>query len=356
MMLNTFVLQTFTEIDGLLKTYISGGYTAVMGYVRVPLGAAIILYIMILGIMIQTGQVKMNGQNFFKSTFKIALIYMFATNWGLFSQFFVDGFTQLAGGVSDAILAANPIKIPGIDGVNGALQEILIMMYQVGSHLMGEGGITNLSPIFEGAGIWIVGVLFIGFAMFEIILAKVCMAACFVIAPLMFFATLFKFTHGMFDRWLGNLFGFCLLLIMIMSVLVLMTSIIYTAMPLHEIQLRTTIDVLGVFPVFILLLIAFAFVLKIHGIAMHIGGGVATTGASALVAGMAGFVVGKSASVGRLAHRGGREMMGGAGSVMKSGGDAVASGLTAVGGVAGAGVAVAKKAASALLKKSQGGE
>ncbi len=56
----TIVEQLFTELDVLLNNYVFHAYNALAGYLRAPLGLAIVLYIVLMGLSITQGWVKLS--------------------------------------------------------------------------------------------------------------------------------------------------------------------------------------------------------------------------------------------------------------------------------------------------------
>lgn len=297
---DTIVASTLTEIDGLLKYYVYNGYSAISEYMRIPLGVIATIYLVIFGYSIAMGWIKISMGNFVKSVLKIALIYMAVTEWAWISEYLVGFINNVIGGIGDALIGASPIKIPGVDGIDGAMQETLIQFTTLGNALFKDGGITNLGPWLQGILMWGFGYLIVGVGLFEIILAKVMLAVLFVFTPLISAFCFFKPLQGTFDRWLGSIVGFALLQLFVIATLALGLSLAYWWLGAHTVTNILQLGNVGVLPVIIIGMICIGFVLKAAQLAQNLGGVVSTSAASAMVGGMVGGFIGGAVSSVRL--------------------------------------------------------
>src|SRR3990167_11277422 len=141
----------FSEaLDPILKTFVYNGYTTLAGYLKYPLGVAVVLFIALMGISISQGWVRLSMSNFIKAAIKIGVIYMFAMNWDIFSQWIVAGIQQSAEQVGSWLLNATPIPVPQFvgSGINGALQSVLIEVTQIGNWVWDLGSWRQWGPYF----------------------------------------------------------------------------------------------------------------------------------------------------------------------------------------------------------------
>ena len=292
----TIIEKLFTELDILLNNYVFHAYNALASYLRTPLGLAIVLYIVLMGLSITQGWVKLSMGNLVKSSIKLALIYMAAMNWGWFSHYAVDLINKGSGHIGDMLVSATPVPIPHFagEGINGAMQSVLIEFTKIGIWVWNRGSWHNLGPCFSAILIWGFGYALILVAVFELVLAKIMMAVLFATAPLFVGFTLFKPTHGFFDRWLGACVGFGLLIIFVSSMLALALSISQWAIAGTYLDHATGLLLMGFVPVMIVGFIGVGIILKAAQLAQSIGGTVTTTSGSSLIAGTIGGAIGST--------------------------------------------------------------
>lgn len=289
----------FTEVlDPILKLYVYDGYTALANHLRVPLGAAVILFITILGLSIMQGWAKLSLGNFVKIALKLGLIYTFAMHWAIFSQYIVAGIEGSAGHIGDWLIQATPIPIPQFAGthINGALQSVLIEITKIGTWVWRSGGSFNLGPYVTAILIFAFGYAMLLVAIFEIVLAKIMLAILFTTAPLFIAFTLFKPTHGYFDRWLGLIAGYAFLLIFISAVLALVLNFAQWAIGDMYLNPPADFSLVSFVPAMMVCFIGIGIMLKVAQLAQSIGGAVTTTSGSELLAGTLGGVVGAGLS------------------------------------------------------------
>lgn len=291
---NTVIARLFTELDILLNNYIGDGYNALANHLREPLGIAVVLFIVLMGISISQGWVKLSMANFIKAALKIGLIYSFAMHWTLFSDWIVTGIEGSAGQIGDWLVQATPMHIPSFAGlgINEALQLVLTEFTEIGQWVWDLGSIGHLSPYFSALIIWGFGYALVLVAVFEILLAKIMLAILFVTAPLFIGFTLFKITHPFFDRWLGAIVGFALMLIFVSAMLALALSITQWALVGVYADHAANTKLVSFVPILIVGFLGIGVILKAAQLAQSIGGTVASTAGSELLAGTVGGFIG----------------------------------------------------------------
>ena len=299
----TIVAKLLAEIDLLLANYVFNGYAAVSAYLRIPLGLVTLLYIVIMGYGIVLGQVQVKVTDFAKSVLKIGFIYMAVTQWGWVSSELIGLVNGAISGLGDALIAASPAHIPGVDGIDGAMQIVLIQFSTIGSKVFQTGGLSNLGGYLDGFVIWGFGYFIIALALFEIILSKVLLAILFVFTPLIVLFTYFKPLQGTFDRWLGAIIGAALLQLFVTAVLTLALSICYWWSAAHVAMSALQIGNFGTLPVVIIGIVSIGMVFKAAHLAQNLGGTVSSLSGSTMVAGMVGGAVGSALTSARLASR-----------------------------------------------------
>ncbi len=278
----TIVEMLFTEIDLLLANYVFNAYSAFAHYLKLPLGLASTLYIILLGLSISQGWIELSMRALLKSASKLALIYSAAMSWGWFSYYVVNFISLGAGQLGNILVTATPIPIPHFSGsgINGAMQSVLIEFTKIGVWIWDMGSWRNLGPCFTAVIIWGFGYALILIAIFELILAKIMLAILFALAPLFVAFTLFRVTHGFFDRWIGACVGFAFLMIFIASVVSLNLSVAQWAIAGIYAERAIHISLVGFVPVMIIGFIGVGVVLKAAQLSQNIGGTISTLSAT----------------------------------------------------------------------------
>ena len=292
----TVVEKLFTELDVLLNNYIFHAYNALAAYLKTPLALAMVLYIVMMGLSITQGWIKLSMGNLVKSALKLALIYTAAMSWGWFSYYVVALISQGAGQLGDVLISATPVPMPHFagTGMNGAMQSVLIEFTKIGKWIWDSGSWHNMGPCFTALIIWGFGYTLILVALFELVLAKIMLAVLFATAPLFVSFTLFKPTHSFFDRYLGACVGFGLLMVFVSSMLALALSISQWAIAGIYTTHAAKVSLVGFVPIMIVGFIGIGIILKAAQLAQGIGGTVTTTSGSTLLAGTIGGAVGSA--------------------------------------------------------------
>lgn len=296
----TIVDRLFNQLDSLLNNYVYDGYQVMANHLKEPIGLAIVLFIMLLGISIAQGWVRLSMGNLVKSILKITIIYTLAINWSWFSFYIVNFIQGSASEISDWLVNATPIPIPYITGtgVNGALQTVLIEFTKVGSWTWDMGSWHNTGPMFTAVVIWVIGYAIVGLAIFEIAMAKIMLAVLFVLAPLFFAFCIFKSTHTFFDRWLGAIVGYALLLIFVSAVLCLALTLAHWSVANLFLTHVAHIGLVSFAVPLIVGVMCVGIIAKAAHLAKSIGGSACTASGSALVAGMVGGAMSSTMSGG----------------------------------------------------------
>ena len=284
----------FLEIHKLLDHYVNNGYHALMNALKYPLGIVITLYIVLLGYSISQGWVRLSMSQFVKSALKIAIIYTFAMNWDFFSanviQFIQGGANQLGGVIFHA---SNPsVSYYGHGGIEAALQKILVQFTKIGFWFWKRGSWHSVTPYLEGIIIWGSGISLLLVAMFQLILANIMLALLFVSAPLFIGFAIFKPTQGLFDRWLGNVVSFSLLILFVSIVLGFVLSITNWAISGINKNNLMTLNVVTFVPIVLVVFIGIGLVKRVASLAHEIGMATSTLAFSTNLANTIGEYIG----------------------------------------------------------------
>jgi type IV secretion system protein VirB6 len=304
--MHQYVESIFIVTDKVIDNYVYNGFEALVSQLNTIVAPLIVLAIVFQGYKCWfNGEIKLS--DFWYFVVKVCIIESVGLTWSTFSKFFMGSFQAIIDNYGSALLQANPLHIPGVHSINMGLQLLSDVISMITSAIFSQAGFSHLDFFFYGGIIWLIGNFVIGIAMIEMIMAKFMMAALFTIAPIMFLMTLFRLTRPSFDRWLGNLFGFTILLILISTMLGMIMGVIYEFMPVVTVAnalpdgffngLAT-----GIIPMMICLVLGIYGLYKVNLIAMHIGGGASTAGMGAVVGGlMIGLAMSPLNQIGRKA-------------------------------------------------------
>ena len=303
MFVDTMIVKTLTEVDLLLHNYVFNGYNALSDYLKAPLGIIASIYIVLFGYGIVSGFVKMQVSEFMRIVIKIGVIYMVVTQWSFVSEYLVGLINSGISGIGDALIGAAPIHMPGVDGIDGAMQQTLIIFNQLGAKVFDIGGISNIPALIDGAIIFAFGYLIVGVGLLEILLAKIMLAILFVFTPLMALFCFFKPMQNIFDKWLGAIIGFALMQLFVTAALALALSLAYwwtaTGFVGHALHLGNP----GTLPIIIIGLFCIALIIKAAHLAQNLGGIMSTSGGGALIGGVVGGAIGAGARGTKLLNK-----------------------------------------------------
>lgn len=292
------LLTTQSEIDRITQSFTFNGYNALASYLSVPLGLACVLYIVLTGYAMMFGFIKMPAAAFRKMLLRIGLTYTFAMNWGFFVEFFVNLFIDSASALGAVMMQANPFAVPITtgSGVNGGLQSVLIEIIRVGQWVFDKATFRHWAPAFTGILIDLAGVIVVGIAFFELVIAKLMLSFLLSLAPLFFLFTLFDGTKTFFDRWLGTLVGFSLVLIFVSAVVGLCMHLLHMTIIPHYLAQGETVTFSDWIPIVLVAALSLMALLEVTCIAKSIGSSCSTGHGSAMVGGFLGGALGASQS------------------------------------------------------------
>ncbi len=267
---NTCITDLFDQINQLLTNYSHQGFQALVSVVQVPLGAAIVLYIVLMGTAITQGWVELSMKNFVKSALTIGLVYTFSMHWDWFNTYFISLVTSTIDVVSKATMnMGDPTIMHGKDGVGNALQLALNRAVTLANEFFKDAGLTNISPILIGAILLFLNIALIALGATLLIISKVFLSVLFAFAPMMIVFTLFHPTRSFFDRWLGQITGNAMAIIFISATMGFIISLLNSALPAHPTEGPTLTSAIA--PI-IVAIVGIILLLKAADIGRDIGG------------------------------------------------------------------------------------
>lgn len=287
---DNFITSLAGEIDNLTRHFVFDGYSALASLLKAPLGAMIVLYIVLMGYAIARGIVEKPQQELFKFAIRAGGIYMTAMNWDFFASHIRDLFVVGSESIATTLMQAVHKKATHTS-INQGLQNVFGEILMLGGDLFEVGSIRKLTPYFAGMMVLLSGSITIGLASIEIVIAKLMLSITLCTAPLFIIFTLFDQTKSFFDRWLGVLVGFSLVLVFVSSVVGLCIHLLHwvsNGMVSDPAQLKAAIWV----PLFIVACLCVMGITQAAAIGKSIGGALCTSGGSAMVGGFIGSSMG----------------------------------------------------------------
>jgi len=255
-----------------------------------------------MGFVAIKGGIENPLQGFMKFIFRAGIIYFFALNWGNFAAYIRDFFVIGSETMANELMKATS-KSHSHASIFQGLQSVFNDMVSLGSSTLSEGGYRNLSPYFCGILIYLSGAATLGLAFFEIVIAKLMLSVILCTAPLFLSLTLFDQTRHFFDRWLGLLVGFSLVLVFVSSVLGLTIDLMGWAMTQVEAN-QSDLSSAAWVPLSMVGLFCIMGILEAANIGKSIGGAAGTSGGAAMVGGFLGGALGAVAATKSTAKKG----------------------------------------------------
>lgn len=290
---DSVVTGLVSQIDSLLAHFVRDGYTALVSALKAPLAAAGTLLIVLFGYGVLQGHIKASLKEINTLLFKLGFVSFLFMSWGNFSFYVVDLFDKGAGELASALMRASHSPIVGKTVAQG-LQSVFIDVLHVGMWTMKKASLKNWWPICTAFFIWISGLIVTGIALFELIVSKIMMAICMATAPLFLLLTLFEKTRSFFDRWLGTIVGFSLVLIFVSAVISLSLTLIHASIAGYLPEEAASMNTMGWVPILLVALLVGGCMLAAASIAKNIGGSCHTVGGGAMVGGLIAGAAGMS--------------------------------------------------------------
>ena len=289
-----FMVNMGQKIDTITNTFTFNGYEALADALRVPLGSAVVLYIILMGYASARGLIESPPQALIKLALRIGVIYFLAMNWGNFAAYIRDFFVIGSETLASALMRASS-KAHNQAGIFQGLQSVFDEMLNLGSKTIADGSYRNLSPYFCGMLIYLSGALTLGLAFFEIVIAKLMLSVALCTAPLFISLTLFDQTKTYFDRWLGLLVGFSLVLVFVSSVLGLTIDLMSWSLTQVEVN-QANLEGATWVSLFIVSMFCIMGILEAASMGKSIGGAAGSSGGAAMIGGFIGGAMGATSA------------------------------------------------------------
>lgn len=293
------IVSLSAQVDNLTTNFIQHGYTALMNALRAPLVSLSVLFIVLTGYGITRGLIKAPLEELVKFSIRLGIIELFAMNWGFFADNMLALFVNGAGELGSALMKSTNLMPQSFSnqGVMGGLQSVFNEVIRAGAWVAKKATFRHPSPLLSALLIYASGMIVIGIALMELVIAKLMLSLCLVTAPLFFCLTLFDKTRAFFDRWLGALAGFSLVLIFVSGVVGLCMSLIHWSVADYANPQNADVVAVGWIPILLVSCFCTVAISQAAHIAKAIGGACHTAGGSAMVGGFIGGAMGAASTL-----------------------------------------------------------
>ena len=220
--MNNIIDQLFQSVQTLGNNFTSNTYQALSSAMGPVFTAMLTLYLIVWGYQFWQGRGDGSGAAMAFRLFRIAAIYALAIGWGDFQTFVYNAASDIPTSVGNIIVQ----NIGGTGSTNTSASQIeqsLSNVYLTGvdaaSKLTSHAGWTNAGPYIYGAIVWVAVALFVGFAAFLVIYAKIMLWVLLSLAPVFITLLLFNVTSRYFNGWLSAIVQFVILPVLVYTLL-----------------------------------------------------------------------------------------------------------------------------------------
>lgn len=217
-----FINTLLSTIDITVNQYAFNSYRALAGEMQTTLKLMFMLSLIFMGINYQMGWIPATLQEMIKNFFRFVFIFVFATNWEIFSTTLYPILTTAPSQIGNVIMGAGT----GAGDINTALGGIFDRIVIVATNMIFKSDLSAIGTKILGFLLAGVGFALVIYAIFLIVLAKIALAILLGLAPLFLSFMMFATTRGLFEGWLRQLMNFALIPILTYSVLIFAVALV----------------------------------------------------------------------------------------------------------------------------------
>lgn len=279
------ITTAMSMLDEDIKNYVFNGYAALSSSVSIYLRTALICYVAFMGWSTTQSWSPITGGQAIKRAITLSVVLMLVTNWDFFSLMIYNVATNAPNALSGVLVGAT-----GHDPVsaNEALQATFDRGIQDANKIWQNGSWRAPEYYLAALIVLIFDYLSSGFALFEMSVAKCGLGVTVVLAPVFAPCLLWESGKSIFAAWLKTVWGFALVPLILMSVIMLMNPILERG--LDAIEASNLETGWGCFSTFVLGSFACAgLLLKSAMIANNIAGGITISAMDAMPAARLGM-------------------------------------------------------------------
>ena len=270
-----YFADIFVHVDGTLSVYVSDVSSKVISSISPVATQLFILYVILWGWVMMRGMVAEPVTDGAARILKIAIILGLALSAGRYNGYVADHLYRTPDALGAVVTGRKP------DGVENLrlLDQVLTEFFQLGSVYWENASIAkgNVGLYFIALLTWAFGVACTAYAAFLILLAKIALVVLLALGPIFILSIMFDATKRFFESWLGLTLNFVFLSVLAVAVIKLMLTLIgkYTV-ALQKAVGSGTVEasqVMHVFPVILIALVAVLILRQTPAMAASLGGG-----------------------------------------------------------------------------------
>ena len=230
--MNNIIDQLFTKVQALGTNFTANTYQALATSMKPVFTLALVLFVILWGYQFWTGRSEASASGMAIRLFRAFVIYTLATSWGDFQTFVYTVANDTPTAIGNVIIQ-NIGDAGSVGTSNAAIEQALSNVYLVGvdasSKLVANAGFTNPGPYIYGALVWVAVGLFVAFAAFVVIFAKMMLWVMLSLAPVFIVMALFRASSRYFNGWLTATVQFVIVPVIVYALLGFFLSIIKDA-------------------------------------------------------------------------------------------------------------------------------
>lgn len=266
------VQQLLADVDTSLTSYVINVFGNLSSGLNTLWTAMAILAVTAYGLRMIT-QGDFNPPEALIIMFKMVIIGVLTTSWSEFSTFVYDIITNLPSEFAASLTGIGPD-----DGsMNLALDTFIDKSSKGAENILQGANWTDFGKFIYNAFVWIGMVLFVGYAVFLLVLSKIATAVLLAVAPIFILLLIFRQSQHVFEGWLRTTLSYALIPVFVYAILALIMHMAIA--PLTDLVTKTGGDGSGTAGAIVYYLIftfvAFLLLLQVTGITANIAGGAA---------------------------------------------------------------------------------
>jgi len=226
------VAEIIQAVNVVLKDAVTTNVQSVIEYIQGPFFMLVGVYIALWGMAHFMGAIKEPLMDATKRFLKVFVIMILALKWGEYNTFIVKVFTEIPDDFASAALKGlNTSTGTGQGKVVEALDDVFGGLWNIGATYWEKGSIWPWKdgPIVAcviGLLVYILAIFVTAYATFLILLSKIALAVLIGIGPLFIISLLFEATRQYFEKWLGFLVNYALVMVFTVAVTGLLVTVL----------------------------------------------------------------------------------------------------------------------------------
>jgi len=222
----TVVANLFTTIDNVLNTMVSSNVATLIEDASPIVGICLTIKFLTQGVFMMLSP---NGgeplSEVITSYVKVIMILSFATAGGIYQTDLISIAETLPDSVATTLQSLNNTSYTGIAGIiDGGITDCInaIKTEFDAAGVMSADGLMSLAI---GSILFIVTIIIGGLGAGFILMAKVLLSVTLCFGPIAIFCLCWKPVKGIFDKWMGSVINYCLVVIMVALVFGLLMTL-----------------------------------------------------------------------------------------------------------------------------------